>query len=576
MLVSVILEIFKFKLASTILVLSCWDDNEQVKFMRQLISRGVRVAMSCDGNDIPPVSIHQLHGILYFSNSNITKGIKREDFGYWNKWVIVGDTVPKFLKATRNDADIVLVTPENTDAEISDVYVHPVEEPSIHPWAYWNTNDGLQIVYDHQRLRRRWNLKKHTLRIATPLGTYSNETYNGTFKEYLLDMSMPEKDSGVRAGYTTALIMIDALNATEEMIPTLLWGTEVNNSSMLLKLRREEADIAGGILRILLTRIQKLDYTVSLWPFHVGFTYLAERESSSNMFAEPFTAGVWWCCLALFIILAFAQRVTSKTPFEKEGAYIAVLATSLQQDASAVPEGVSGRWTFLVLSTSAMLIHAYYTSAIVSTLMNAGRDGLDSLRALGDSKYAIASDDYDYMRFFMFDVKTNWSDMEYLKQKKMTSNLYHDAQQGVKLIQGGQTAYHTEYNQLYPYLRSFTDDEICKVQHVDTIPETLTWVTTTKFGQWTNLFRIVGGWLHETGLKARVVTRLRIRPPPCQAALLAEKVNINDVAPVIIITFTGMVISVIILGMEVLYSKWQKRNRKTAVAFGVVEEFFRD
>lgn len=57
-----------------------------------------------------------------------------------------------------------------------------------------------------------------------------------------------------------------------------------------------------------------------------------------------------------------------------------------------------------MLSISSMLVHAYYTSAIVSDLMSSGRSGPDSLRALADSRYAIASEDYDYMRYQMFDV----------------------------------------------------------------------------------------------------------------------------------------------------------------------------
>lgn len=73
-------------------------------------------------------------------------------------------------------------------------------------------------------------------------------------------------------------------------------------------------------------------------------------------------------------------------------------------DASAVPKGLSGRWTFMVLSVCAMLVHAYYTSAIVSALMSAGSGGPDSLRSLADSKYAIASEDYSYMRYLFFDV----------------------------------------------------------------------------------------------------------------------------------------------------------------------------
>lgn len=70
----------------------------------------------------------------------------------------------------------------------------------------------------------------------------------------------------------------------------------------------------------------------------VGFTYLSERESSSNMYVEPFTAGVWWSCLAIGCSLALAQRVSSRSQEEKDGSFYAVLATWLQQGTDLMPE----------------------------------------------------------------------------------------------------------------------------------------------------------------------------------------------------------------------------------------------
>ncbi|CAK1541512.1 unnamed protein product [Leptosia nina] len=423
-----------------------------------------------------------------------------------------------------------------SEVEIRDVYVQPNREVSIHAWAQFTSREGLVVVHEKERMIRRFNLLHSSIRIATPLGLYSNDTYDGSFLDYLKDMSMPERDSGVRCAFTTSSLITERLNATAVLVPTKLWSTEVSNDSMLLKLHYGSADLSGGVLRIMPSRFEKLDYAMNIWPFRVGFTYLAERESSSNMFVTPFTPAIWWCCIALLPILMLAQRCTAKTDLEKEGAFIAVLATCLQQDASAVPQGISGRWTFLVLSISAMLIHAYYTSAIVSALMSTGRSGPDSLKSLGDSRYSIASEDYDYMRYLMFDVPTNWYDLEYLKRKKLSPTFYQDIRTGVKMIQSGQTAYHTEYNQLFPYLKVFTDDQLCKLQYIDTVPESLTWITTTKRGQWTEIFKSSGAWLRETGLAKQLVSQLRSRPPPCRAALLAERVNFYDIAPIFGIT----------------------------------------
>ncbi|XP_072934745.1 uncharacterized protein [Epargyreus clarus] len=356
---------------------------------------------------------------------------------------------------------------------VQDIFIHPREGISLHPWAYWTNTYGLHVINDRQRILRRMDLKQHPLRIAAPKGYYSKETYGGTFQDYVEDISTPERDPGIRSAYGAAALIVESLNAREVLIGTELWSAEINNSSMLLMLEQGRAELGGGVLRILHNRITRLDYAMSIWPFRVGFTYVSERESSSNMFVEPFAAAVWWSCLALVAVLAAAQRLMANTPVEKEGAYISVLATYLQQDASAVPEGTSGRLTFIVLSISSMLVHAYYTSAIVSALMSTGRNGPDSLTSLANSKYAISSEDYDYMKYLMFDVETNRDDLEYLKKKKKTSKFYQGIERGVQLIQEGNTAYHTEYNQLYPRMKFFTDDQICKLQYVDTIPELL-------------------------------------------------------------------------------------------------------
>lgn len=78
-----------------------------------------------------------------------------------------------------------------------------------------------------------------------------------------------------------------------------------------------------------------------------------------------------------------------------------------------------------------------------------------------------------------------------------------------------------------------------------------------KRGQWTPAFRIAGAWLHEVGLAKRLVNHLRIKPPPCRAALLAERVNFDDVTPIILIYVAAIVTSVIFMLIEITVANWQ-------------------
>lgn len=56
----------------------------------------------------------------------------------------------------------------------------------------------------------------------------------------------------------------------------------------------------------------------------------------------------------------------------------------------------------------------------------------------------------------------------------MTANFYQPLEIGVQLVATGNTAYNTEYNGLYPLLKDLKDDQLCKLQYIDTIPEVST------------------------------------------------------------------------------------------------------
>ncbi|XP_061722209.1 uncharacterized protein LOC133528767 isoform X1 [Cydia pomonella] len=578
MIIPAVAAFFKYKIVSSIIIFTCGNEFEQIRLVRQLSLQGMRATVSCDPG-ILNEEHKTLQGVLYFNRPNDTllDETSREHFSMWYKWLIIGNEVPSRLNhTTRYDADITLLGPRQLGAIdaignssvayhesilFEDLYVHLRDGVSRHPWAVW-TPAGFQPLYELERIRRRHDLKRYTMRIPTPVGHY-DDSYEGTFADYVMDNSQPGRDSAIRCGYGTSSLILEWLQAKEVILQMEQWSTDAGNKSMFTRLAQGTSELSGGILRMQHKRLLKLDYVIPLWIFKVGFTYVAERESSSNMFVIPFTGTTWAACAVVTLVLAIAQRATAKQESEKEGAFVAVMATWLQQDASAVPEGASGRITFMVLSVCSMLVYAYYSSAIVSALMSAGSSGPTTLRALGDSRYRLASEDYEWIRAQMFDVYIpNWPEMEYLKRKKLQSmaNFYLDWQAGMQLVKSGTTAYHAEYNHVYPLMSVLSDDQVCKLQYVDTVPPIMSWLVTTRRGQWTNLLRIGGDWLHETGLVKRMLSRWQLKPPPCRAALLAERVSYGDVAPLIILTVVGLLTSVAVLFVERAVAKWRAKK----------------
>ncbi|XP_059054138.1 uncharacterized protein LOC131848332 [Achroia grisella] len=578
MLVAAIVDLFKYKLVNSIIVLACWPHIDRVKFMHLLFKYGITATFTCSETfDVIP----QFQGVLYFNGPNdvLLERVRPEHYSHCYKWMVVGDDIPSALHHVRYDVDAVMLKlPSNTPRNefqnlnystspnqtlyIEDIMVHPHDGASIHPWAYWTKYSGLKVTHDREKILRRLNFRRSPIRIASPISNYSPETYEGSYEDYMEDITMP--NAGVRCGYGAAVLITEALNATKAIQVTATWLEITNKSeihtSMYMLLLSAQTEMGAGTLRPTYVRMSILDYIMPIWLFSVGFTYLAERDSSSNMYIQPFTTSVWWTCLVIGIILALAQRFTARKAEEKEGAYMSVLATWLQQDAGAVPTGTAGRWTFSVMSICSMLVHAYYTSAIVSALMSAGRGGPNTLRELGDSNYDIASEFQDFMGSQFFNRTTPWSDFEYLKKKKMTSNLYRNIDYAMKHMKRGTLAYHAEYHQLYSYYNRFNDEELCKIKKIDTIPEKMSWVTGPHRGQYTNVMRSAAMWVLETGLARRLILRTSVQPPPCRAAMLAERVVLSDIVPLIGVSILAAFVSIFLLTLEIIHAKWKRRN----------------
>ena len=64
----------------------------------------------------------------------------------------------------------------------------------------------------------------------------------------------------------------------------------------------------------------------------------------------------------------------------------------------------------------------------------------------------------------------------------------------------------------------------------------------------------------ETGLGKRLVARLRVPQPPCRASLLAERVKLGDIAPLLALTVFGGFLSVVLLGVEILVAKTRSKR----------------
>ncbi|CAH0407958.1 unnamed protein product [Chilo suppressalis] len=98
-----------------------------------------------------------------------------------------------------------------------------------------------------------------------------------------------------------------------------------------------------------------------------------------NQFLRPLSAGVWWWSCATLVVCAIVLAVAATLEGRQAPALYAlfsVLAALCQQ---------GRRVTVLVVGMTSMLLYNYYTSSVVSWLLNASVPSIDSLQGLMNS-----------------------------------------------------------------------------------------------------------------------------------------------------------------------------------------------
>lgn len=72
-------------------------------------------------------------------------------------------------------------TGEAAEFSFKDVYVHPSNGVSVHPWASWDQKRGFLVQHEADRIKRRLNLMKFPFRLSTPVRlVFISDPYSGT------------------------------------------------------------------------------------------------------------------------------------------------------------------------------------------------------------------------------------------------------------------------------------------------------------------------------------------------------------------------------------------------------------
>ncbi|CAB3250955.1 unnamed protein product [Arctia plantaginis] len=298
-----------------------------------------------------------------------------------------------------------------------------------------------------------------------------------------------------------------------------------------------------------------------------------------NQFLSPMSYGVWLCalfsCIACTMVLAGAALMENR-PEPGTYAFFSVFAILCQdafEDGVPLPEEKESqgrRLTLMVIGVMSMLLYNYYTSSVVSWLLNAAAPSIANLDGLINSDFEIIFEDIGYTRgwldnpgFFYYSGFTNAKEDE-LRDKKVTNGkrtvgVLQSVNNGIELVRTGKYAFHTEpYTASQVISKTFEEEDLCNLGALQMMMPAHVYIMVQKkspykeFLDWSLLRLTERG--HMKATRARFAGTI----PAC-SGIKPRALALGQAAPAFLLLFEMTVLAWMIFALEVL---WHKRKAK--------------
>ncbi|XP_063890567.1 ionotropic receptor 75a-like [Helicoverpa armigera] len=487
------------------------------------------------------------------------------------------------------DADIAVASYNGGDNyTLTDVYNFGKIQGNnleVNHLGSWRPETGLDIKLKGYKYYNRWNFQNLTLRAISVIVDQPEMFY----PEMLSEMTYT---AGVAAMTKITSQMLNTLKEQHNFrfnysIAGRWIGSPKRNSTLAVTnaLFWEEQDLSSTCARIF---PKWLDWVDIIHPpttnLQTKFYYLIPETGVGqyeNRFLTPMSHGVWGCAfiagIACTLVLTGAAWMESR-PKPGLYAFFSVFAAVCQQgyeDGVQLLESYSSqgrRLTLLVIGLTSMLLYNYYTSSVVSWLLNAAAPSIGNLDGLINSDFELIFEDIGYTRgwldnpgFFYYSGFKNVKEDE-LRDKKVTKAkrtvpVLQTVNTGVELLRTGKYAFHTEpYTAAQVISKTYEDEELCNLGALQMMLPAHVYIMAQKrspykeFFDWSLLRLLERG--HVKAIRARFAGTM----PACSGAR-PRALALGQAAPAFLMLLLCVLLSWIILAFEVLWSRVQLKKR---------------
>jgi hypothetical protein len=244
------------------------------------------------------------------------------------------------------------------------------------------------------------------------------------------------------------------------------------------------------------------------------FFYRRPRKSTVD-FVKPFSPYTWYGVIVWSIIFTIVLKiglVQGNAENTSWATSIFITVSSLCQqghlfvyvmfpqiivsfpDTSSFPSAIVCRLIYVNLLIVSILLFDYYTSIMVSLLLNSTPSIYHTVDELAHSNLDVGIDDQSFAKEWL--ESANFSDVRYLYSRKLIQNVNKKLNtylppQGMDHVGRGGFAYHTDTSTGYSIIgRNFDQNQICDLSQVQMIPSSLAGLTVPKDSHFFQMFQI--------------------------------------------------------------------------------------
>ncbi|XP_047529623.1 ionotropic receptor 75a-like [Vanessa atalanta] len=433
----------------------------------------------------------------------------------------------------------------------------------------WDINKGINLTKTFKYYRR-WNFQKLALKMIISMTPVPR-----VFHPEMLIGRIP--DPGVAIISQTGAQLLHEIAGIHNFGYTYTvvdrWVGDYNRNHSYTAtngLYFREHDITP-VLRFLPTHFSRYDVVFPTVTF-IETRYYYRIPSYGigkfeNQFLRPLSTATWWCVVAvgaLCGIVLMLSAIVEKRPITVDFALFSVLALICQQFFEEFEDikriSSARKLTILVTGLSCLLIYNYYTSSVVSWLLNGPPPSINSLWELLDSPLQPVFQDtgYSYSWLQLPDYyynKKNAKAEEVLKKrilnmKRKGNSIIIPVNEGIDLVRKGGYVYHTDVNSANSRIsQTFTQRELCDLDSLNSMEKNLLYPCVQKRSPYREFFIWSLSRLMERGIIRCIQQRTWSHGVKCEGSS-PRALALGGAAPAFILLAAGYILGTVIMLFE--------------------------